>query len=288
MSNTIVILGNGFDLDLNWKTSYKDFLTSDKFSIMGKPRYVMKYTNELFQRMGDNWYDLEGFMRECVEKATEEELDILNYFWNVCRNKIYDYLTPKDEKQRQIFKTNTNSCAYLFLQKISDAKVFSFNYTLPYVLTHLPEHEIVYMHGALEHGLSWSGIKLGIDLHVKNKLAWTDKLKPYLKAYGSDKKDELVMAAKKANSIIIFGHSLGITDSDYFEPIFTNIIDGHLSKKDIFFITKNAFTMQGIKDKMSEYGIDYNKLLFAANKCKNIYTENGVDNVDFQEVIKFV
>lgn len=40
MSNTIVILGNGFDLDLNWKTSYKDFLTSDKFSIMGKPRYV--------------------------------------------------------------------------------------------------------------------------------------------------------------------------------------------------------------------------------------------------------
>ena len=239
MSNTIVILGNGFDLDLNWKTSYKDFLTSDKFSIMGKPRYVMKYTNELFQRMGDNWYDLEGFMRECVEKATEEELDILNYFWNVCRNKIYDYLTPKDEKQRQIFKTNTNSCAYLFLQKISDAKVFSFNYTLPYVLTHLPEHEIVYMHGALEHGLSWSGIKLGIDLHVKNKLAWTDKLKPYLKAYGSDKKDELIMAAKKANSIIIFGHSLGITDSDYFEPIFSSIIDGSLSKKNIFFITKN-------------------------------------------------
>ena len=106
----------------------RTLLTSDKFSIMGKPRYVMKYTNELFQRMGDNWYDLEGFMRECVEKATEEELDILNYFWNVCRNKIYDYLTPKDEKQRQIFKTNTNSCAYLFLQKISDAKVFSFNY----------------------------------------------------------------------------------------------------------------------------------------------------------------
>lgn len=288
MSNTIVILGNGFDLNLNWKTSYKDFLTSDKFSIMGKPRYVMKYTNELFQRMGDNWYDLEGFMRECVEKATEEELDILNYFWNVCRNKIYDYLTPKDEKQRQIFKTNTNSCAYLFLQKISDAKVFSFNYTLPYVLTHLPEHEIVYMHGALEHGLSWSGIKLGIDLHVKNKLAWTDKLKPYLKAYGSDKKDELVMAAKKANSIIIFGHSLGITDSDYFEPIFSSIIDGSLPKKNIFFITKNAVAMQCIKDNLLSYGIDYNKLLLNTNECKGVYTDNGKDNLDFQKLIAIV
>ena len=288
MSNTIVILGNGFDIDLGWKTSYKVFLTSNKFSIMGEPRYVMKYTKELFRRMGNNWYDLEGFMRECIEKATEEDIDVLNDFWNLCRDKIYDYLTPQNDEQQQIFNTNLKSCAYLFLRSISDAKVFSFNYTLPYSLTHLPEHEITYMHGALEHGLSWADIKFGIDLHVKNSLAWTDKLKPYLKAYGSNKKDVLMTAVKNANNIIIFGHSMGITDSDYFEPIFTNIIDGRLSKKDIFFITKNTFTMQGIKDNMSEYGIDYNKLLFAANKCKNIYTKNGVDNIDFQEIIKFV
>lgn len=288
MSNTIVILGNGFDLDLGWKTSYKDFLTSNKFSIMGEPRYVMKYTKQLFRRMGNNWYDLEGFMRDCIEKATEEELDALNDFWNICRDKIYDYLTPQRDEQQQIFNTNLKSCAYIFLRKITDAKVFSFNYTLPYSLTHLPEHEITYMHGALEHGLSWAGIKLGIDLHIKNKLAWTDKLKPYLKAYGSDKKDALLSAIKDADSIILFGHSMGITDSDYFEPIFSNIIDGSLSEKAIFFITKNAFTMQSIKDNLSSYGIDFDKLLLAASNCKCIYTDNGTNSLDFQEVITYI
>jgi len=288
MSNTIVILGNGFDIDLGWKTSYKDFLTSNKFSIMGEPRYVMKYTKELFRRMGNNWYDLEGFMRECIEKATEEDLDVLNDFWNICRDKIYDYLTPKGDKHQQIFETNTNSCAYLFLQKISDAKVFSFNYTLPYSITHLPEHKISYMHGSLEHGLSWADIKLGIDLHVKNSLAWTDKLKPYLKAYGSDKKDALLSTIKDADSIILFGHSMGITDSDYFEPIFSSIIDGTLSEKDVFFITKNAFSMQCIKENLLSYGIDYDKLLFAASKCKCIYTDNGTNSLDFQEVITLI
>lgn len=166
--------------------------------------------------------------------------------------------------------------------------MFSFNYTLPYSLTHLPEHEITYMHGALEHGLSWAGIKLGIDLHIKNKLAWTDKLKPYLKAYGSDKKDALLSAIKDADSIILFGHSMGITDSDYFEPIFSNIIDGSLSEKAIFFITKNAFTMQSIKDNLSSYGIDFDKLLLAASNCRCIYTDNGTNSLDFQEVITYI
>lgn len=288
MNKTIVIIGNGFDLDLGWKTSYKDFLTSDKFSIMGEPRYVMKYTRELFLRMGNNWYDLEGFMRECIEKATEDEIDVLNDFWNICRDKIYDYLTPEEDKRQQVFNTNTNSCAYMFLQSIADTIVFSFNYTTPYNITHLPEHKITYMHGALEHGMSWMDIKLGIDLHVTNKLAWTDKLKPYLKAYGSDKKDLLLAAINDADKIIIYGHSLGITDSDYFQPIFSQIIDGKLPNKSLFFVTKNAITMQCIKDNMSKYGIDYNKLLFATNECKSIYTEAGVNNPDFQELLTIV
>lgn len=285
VDNTVVILGNGFDLDLGWKTSFKDFLTSEKFCIYGNPRYPVKYMSELFQSIEENWYNLEEFMRECVEKSTEEETDALNLFWNICRDKIYDYLTPKGDQYKQVFNTNINSCAYLFLQRMNKSKVFSFNYTLPYDITHLPEHEITYLHGALNHGLSWIDIKLGIDLHVKNKLAWSDKLKPYLKAYESKKIDELLVAIKHANKIIIYGHSLGITDSDYFEPIFSNIIHGPLLNKSIFFITKNSASMQCIKDNMSKYGIDYNRLVFGSSVCKNIYTDNGINNPDFQNII---
>lgn len=284
MNNTLVILGNGFDLDMGWKTSYKDFLESEKFSVLGEPRYVMDYTKELFRRMGNNWYDLEGFMRECIENATEKEVDTLNDFWQICRNKIYDYLTNNGE----IFKTNNSSCAYLFLKKISDANVFSFNYTLPYKITHFPEREITYLHGALGHGLSWMEIKLGIDLHVKNKLAWNDKLKPYLKTYKSDKIDLFFAAMKKADRIIIYGHSLGITDSDYFEPIFEEIISGKLSNKSLYFITKNSHAMQCVKDNMSMYGIDYSKLNNASYECKNIYTDNGIDDITFRKVLDLI
>lgn len=288
MNKTVIVLGNGFDLDLGWKTSYKDFLTSDKFSVNGEPRYLMKYTIELFHKMGNNWNDLEGFMRECVENATNEDINDLNYFWNICRDKIYDYLTPKGKKFQQIFSTNKDSCAFLLLKSISDAKIFSFNYTLPYEVTHLPEHEITYMHGALQDGLSWANIKLGVDLHVKNKLAWTDELKPYLKACGSDKKDELMVAMKYADRIVIYGHSMGITDSDYFEPIFSNIINGTLPNKSIFFVTKNEISMQCIKDNMFGYGVDYNKLVFNTDECKNIYTDKGTNSLDFQNVITLV
>lgn len=288
MNNTLIILGNGFDLDMGWKTSYKDFLTSEKFAINGEPRYPMKYTIMLFERLYENWYDLEKFMRECVENANEDSIDSLNVFWQICRNKIYDYFTLEDDKWQYRFCTDINSCAYLFLQKISNSYIFSFNYTNPYSLTLMPQHKITHMHGSLEHGLSWQDIKLGIDLHVKNKLALDEKLLPYLKAYGSEKLDLLFASFKQADNIIFYGHSLGITDSDYFEPIFSNIVDGTMPNKSLFFITKNNETMQNIKDNLLSYGIDYNKLIFATKKCKSIYTSNGSNNSDFQELLTII
>ena len=286
--DTLIILGNGFDINIGWKTSYKDFLTSEKFSVNGGPRYCMQYTNMLFERMYENWYDLEGFMRECVEGATEESLDSLNMFWQICRNKIYDYFTLKDDKWHNRFCTDKTSCAYLFLQKISKSSIFSFNYTNPYIMTQMLQHEITHMHGSLEDGLSWKDIKLGIDLHVKNKFAWNEKLLPYLKAYGSEKIDKLFESFKHADNIVIYGHSLGITDSDYFEPIFSNIIDGTMPNKSLFFVTKNSSTMQNIKDNLMSFGIDYNKLIIASKKCKSIYTCNGSNNSDFQELLTII
>ncbi len=288
MNETVVVLGNGFDMDMGWKTSYKDFLTSDTFSIMGQPRYSLKYTDALWNRMGANWYDLEGFMRVCVENAIEDELDELNLFWQICRDKICYYLTLKDDRWQQRFETDKKSCAYVFLKNIKKADVFSFNYTLPYRITLLPERKIVYVHGALKDDLSWTKIKLGIDMNVKNKLARSEKLKPYLKAYGSDKKNLLLKAVKSAENIVFFGHSMSITDSDYFLPLLSNIIDGTLPDKSLYFITKNEETMQGVKDNMLSYGIDYDKLIFSTKECSCILTTNGVVNNDFQKLLEKV
>ena len=56
MSKTLVILGNGFDLDLGWKTSYSDFYKEKqhKFESLKGMSYVHEMITE------GHWYNLEG------------------------------------------------------------------------------------------------------------------------------------------------------------------------------------------------------------------------------------
>ena len=53
---TLIILGNGFDLDLGWKTSYKDFFRAKQDSFY---RYNnLSYIKQMIE--GECWYNLEG------------------------------------------------------------------------------------------------------------------------------------------------------------------------------------------------------------------------------------
>lgn len=59
---TLIILGNGFDLDLGWKTSYKDFFQAkqDSFYLYNNLSYIKQMIE------GECWYNLEGYLRQCV------------------------------------------------------------------------------------------------------------------------------------------------------------------------------------------------------------------------------
>ena len=71
----ILILGNGFDLDLGRKTSYKNFYESE-FCPKDYPAPIIKHLNE---KWTDNlesvkWYDLENEILNYYEKIKHKEI----------------------------------------------------------------------------------------------------------------------------------------------------------------------------------------------------------------------
>ena len=63
MEKGVLILGNGFDLDLGLKTSYSDFMDSDDFKAIVDNNYFARYLEEKRSELGGNWIDIENEIR---------------------------------------------------------------------------------------------------------------------------------------------------------------------------------------------------------------------------------
>ena len=282
MNKTLIVLGNGFDLDLGWKTSYSDFYKAKqrKFESLNRMSYVHKMITE------GHWYNLEGYLRDCMREVLSEKIEELNYFWILCRNMIGEYLS-----QHNIYTTITDSCAYRMLSEISSSDIVSFNYTNPFDIIGLNNHDILYVHGCLKNRATGAKIKLGVDSLVRSQNELTiseEKLKYIIKTYKNHNVDRLLTLSKIADNIIIYGHSLGITDSDYFRPIFKGIIENKVINKTIYIVTYNETSLQCIKDNMLEYGISYSDLLLSNVNIQTIFTSRGKDDLDFCNMINKV
>ena len=174
------------------------------------------------------------------------------------------------------------------LQEISSSDIVSFNYTNPFDIIGLNNHGILYVHGCLKNRLTGAEIKLGVDSTVRslNELtASEDKLKCIIKTEENHSIDKFLTLSKIADNIIIYGHSLGITDSDYFKPILKGIIENRFINKTIYIVTYNDASLQCIKDNMLEYGISYSDLLLSNVNIQTIFTSKGKDDIDFCSMI---
>lgn len=89
---TMLITGNGFDLNLNMKTSYKDFfllLESNGFWSMHKDNRLLSYIHE--KGTMEYWYSFEEIIKEFALKSTESRFIV--YYDRFLRdaNRIQDY-----------------------------------------------------------------------------------------------------------------------------------------------------------------------------------------------------
>lgn len=279
---TVIILGNGFDLDLGWKTSYKDFFQAEQDSFYQYNN--LSYIKQMIE--GECWYNLEGYLRQCVLNVGQTEVKLLNDFWQICSNLMLDYFSKNISK----FKTNHNSCAYRLMTILNNSIVYTFNYTNPFVKEGITEPEIHFVHGKLEGSFIGTHMKLGVDMGAvqENELSNNRYLKPLLKSDANTEKDGLLCQLKKSHNIIIYGHSLSITDSDYFKLFFDYIVSNRFTSKSLYFVVYDASGLQIIKNNMKEYGISFDEIQFSQNEINIVYTSKGAEDRVFKHMLGVV
>lgn len=221
MKKKVFIIGNGFDINLGWETSYKDFVHSDYSPIhpIGAGRCPME---EYLARKVDveRWYDLECILGEYAAEGYEShrKADPKDEpFFNELRNSLTEYI--KQEAQKEI---NADSLAIQVLKAIVAngyfSSIYTFNYTDLYRIA-----EKVGIHSRFDfkfvHGTVYrDSIILGVDGYSDLREGYA-----YLRKGNSVhyKSNHIRYDLQECDEVVFFGHSLGGMDYPYFEDFFS-------------------------------------------------------------------
>lgn len=290
MANTLIIIGNGFDLDLGWKTSYEDFYQAKKDEFAEWNR--MQYIKDMVQ--GEYWFNLEGYIRKSLIEMSQERVKEMIIFWMFCCSRLLEYFNPRtDDQYNNIFNTNKESCAYKFLKSVTEkSSIVIFNYTDPFAQNNIPvkAKEYIHIHGDITKAVRFTDIKLGADKSVidQNSIAKDNSILSIIKSYENKYIEKFSQLLKSHKNIIFYGHSLAQADADYFKPYFKHVISKDISGQNIYLVTKNTSSLQQIKDNLKQYQIEYDDILFSKCNVIPVYTEEGINSKDFQQLIKIL
>lgn len=297
--NIVLVLGNGFDLDLGRKTSYKDFWESE-FCPKDYPAPLIRHLNQRWKDGCDavKWYDLENELLEYYisnssatkweDVVSDEELEFLREYdaykyscgqyddkidlINGLIEKRYIYIAnqllqtlripyledyklsirERDYKAVQLIKDglckylckidrscNSESAAFKLLNCIADSNnddtdisVYSFNYTdISLIDSRFDKLPMFYIHGSCKNNRVIIGTK-DDDVYDTNydflQKSFDDNFYP----------PRIVPELMKADEVIIFGHSLGVNDQQYFKSLFERQTNTEYAiRKEIVFFT---------------------------------------------------
>ncbi len=330
----VVILGNGFDLDLGLKTSYKDFWESE-FCPKDYPAPIIHHLN---QRWNDDldavkWYDLENELLNyyVAQKGNESPKDIidekeLEYLKRIKPYQIIfsvlqkehgdqiqsllqkgiivkaplgydipyqeDFLkSPVERDHIALEMIKTGLCDYLkslqtnpeptrycvpfqvfrvLTEKMSNKdtiNVYSFNYTrIPWDFSSQCEEIIHYVHGNCDKGNIIIGTR---DEDMNKEYCFLQK-----SFDGSFSPPPIVEDLNMADEVIIFGHSLGINDRQYFKSFFIAQSGFGVSKpKDITIITKDASSVVEVKRSLQQLTDNQLSVLMSKNRVRFVLTD---------------
>ena len=297
MNSTIVVLGNGFDIDLGLKTKFADFIGSSHFS---KHAFTPLMNQILSLHDKDaRWCDIEQVFRDKFisyqNNPSKEVYDDINYSWQLINKAWGIYLPEITELKNTIIKTE--SCAFKMLEHPKTTSLwYTFNYTSPYYLTGLKtDVEPTPVHGWFSpreqnpEGLMYripNELVIGIDsgaIQQNNKdIQLSHIIKTLHPRYEQSNFTEDLF---KCNNVIIFGHSMGITDSDYFCNYLHALKNGSLSHRNIYIVTHNLSSMVNIEANFDKLGVHLCELKAAGHKISSAFTINGPDNLKFKELL---
>lgn len=255
--NIVHIIGNGFDLNLDLKTSYKDFYNY-YIKIKSKNENIELLKREI-KSNSENWSDLELALGKFTSKIkTIEEfeairqdiiLNLSNYlkeeeknfdFKKINIGELLMYLAAPHRKLRNGDKRNFEQDYLSIKNEVTQIDTISFNYTsiLDKLLTgqtnkqtsianSLSKYSIIkpikHIHGYLNErmiiGVNDNSQVFNEDFGKNIDFSEAFIKTEYNKAASHLVDDECIDLINNANIICVFGSSLGLTDKFWWELI---------------------------------------------------------------------
>ena len=132
---TLLIVGNGFDLSMGFKTSYGDFMQSPFY-----PKNNSTLCLHLWKKYRENmgWIDIENELSEYSKLLSSFELetdqdkskwgvDTFRKEYEELKSSLKSYL--QEETRREFILKNDNPAVSVINHLPDDSKIISFNYT---------------------------------------------------------------------------------------------------------------------------------------------------------------
>ena len=226
---TLLIVGNGFDLSMGFKTSYGDFMKSSYFPHEETSSLCSYLHNQYEENMG--WIDIENELSEYSRILTTKKLnakkfntildiDSLREEYDELKSSLKCYL--QEETKRAFGPSPDNPAKRVIDQLPAESKIISFNYTS--IIERMTRDRfcaskgnLLHIHGSLA---PYDDIVFGVEDSAKLSKEHVFLYKahsPHLKV------QEFSDWLNSAERIIFYGYSLGDTDRQYFEKFFRKL-----------------------------------------------------------------
>ena len=281
----LVILGNGFDLDLDFPTSYKHFVENENdqdhgafpFVRGGEDYYALgRYVLEANIR---DWFDLEDIL---ATYGITHEHNVINQedksdYCKLVRS-LNLYLQSLD-----LSHPKNDSVAARLLKAVTDClippTIYSFNYTDVSLIGNalgLGVGSATHIHGSLAANDVILGVGDYVDLSPANDFMYKTSNEKY-------RSTNLFRELDTCDNILIFGLSLSLVDYPYFEGFFKKVSSGeycHDRKKYIRIFTYDDESRMAILRNLRLM----NKGMIALANYADFDIVRTKDNVDEEKV----
>lgn len=307
MKKSVLVVGNGFDLDLGLETRYSDFAKSDYWpqtdfeqlpfskngivlDLVGEPQNVClsDYIETIRTHVLEDksWFDLENdllaFASKVAPNNTFSTADIDEVYFNNLLSGLQKFIG--EEQKNSLGKIKKDCCAASVLKANCYDMVYSFNYTdINYfgrLLGLSQEIPCQHLHGDLSN----KSIILGVDeTPLPAGYEWLHKTSSRHYPY-----HDINNSLTGSSDIIFFGLSFGSIDFIYFERFFKELSSGKPitedGKQNITIVTKDNRSQLAIKQKIREMDVELRRL-FEQSHLSFISTDEKDDHAKLNVIL---
>lgn len=269
MKSHLYIIGNGFDLDLGLKTSYSNFMESNDFNNLIQPASDCTFAKHLFKNYNpeSKWMDIENELKIYINNVYSKSGIAFKREFQFLKSALVNYLHSEIRNNQINYDSNAARICNKILEDIKnniEVRIINFNYTqtVPLVVKKINSNrgsrsvdteKIKYYnpHGSIQNGIVF-GIEDGALIESKKDFLYLTK-----GADSNHQNSDWHNSYFTSQEITIFGHSLGNSDFDSFDPLFGHLVTSRDSRKTLklYYLENDSDFYNERLDKYTKSGI---------------------------------